>query len=462
MVNIGSKRVKAREPGSRIGRSRAWGAALAATLIAAAVLSISCNVNGVGIFYGLQNERKIATSGGLSTKLTIGSMVLVSGYYYAATGKIYVASNNQGIGATLTWTALPSPVSGAICTQLVSMTAPGGNGPLYAIFVSDSAPTVASISGSALVYQGTVNPADGTVSWTKDPAFANLYAQNLIVAGPAATPTLFVDASTTVQTDSTTTDTQYSLYWDNGGAATLVTLGGATTFTSPVIAGAYEQGTTPPTTGSYWFASGSQLYQSTIGTTTPGSATYTANAPAPPSGLSPGNLQFSAIYYSPGTAAATGGGLGALFASTRNGYLYAYVDASAGWTAASTVANSGSLVGLNGIIDTGTLFGSTDAVLVGSDIGYFEMDLTAGSLTSSSSLSLVAPNGDNDLSTDLNYTAASLHDITILNFLLDSTNLGDVRIFALTAGGAATVTGGGGGLWRNEPTGSGTRTWSQD
>jgi hypothetical protein len=95
--------------------------------LVSALLFVSCNPEGTGIFMSISTERKIKDSDFLDR--TVNRMLVIGTTYYACAGKIFTRQSD----APASWSALPIP-SGYLMANDMALLGTD----LFAVFLSDS------------------------------------------------------------------------------------------------------------------------------------------------------------------------------------------------------------------------------------------------------------------------------------------------------------------------------------
>ncbi len=135
------------------------------------------------------------------------------------------------------------------------------------------------------------------------------------------------------------------------------------------------------------------------------------------------------------------------------GKVFAYKGGT--WSTASIVSwpSGVTLTGLNGFYDY-SASATSHAVMVGADIGgYYEIGINPStfsvSTASTSPITLGQPGNTTTLTAGADYVSTALASAHVLGFFEDAA-ASPTRIFALSQNG----------LWLNEPSSTGQRTWT--
>lgn len=402
------------------------------------LLLAGCNAAGTGVFYSVENEKKVSNaSNNLPNDIISVSLVQynnTSGVnaLYEASGTVYGIDYSAAVNTTTgTWNTLAAPtgLSNPWCTQVAATNSnpASASATLYAIYGD-------SLDGSqGSVYEAQPSAPSGSngqnVNWSVVSPFnftggGSTTAQSLFVAGPSGSQILFVEEMT-----DTGSAFSYSLWaWTGSGTPTEV----ISNLGAPVVGVVYDS------TSTYYFASGATLYSTTSPSTT-NSAVADSN---PPSNF-PTATVYGGIYWS------IGGG-GTLFLSTRSlsattgaGYVYARSgnQSTAGWTVNSS-AIAYDLTSFGEIT-----LGGTDVIVVGADQGYYELDLGTGGWNGS----IITPTQGGSLTTDLNYVNIPLKTAAVNGFFVPPSPNSNL-LFAMSTQGlwVNNEPSGGGGSWEPE------------
>ncbi|HUZ18054.1 MAG TPA: hypothetical protein VMV68_06685 [Spirochaetia bacterium] len=382
-----------------------------------ALILTACNPNGAGIFYSLENEKKVTNASNLSSAITVGSMVhymnastaaaATVNAYYAAAGVVY-AVGYDGTTATTTgsqWNTVGAPDSTHTwCEQVAVLDNDSGTATLYAIYAKPD-------GSEAFLYKGTPSSQSAvqTLTWTPVTGFdsSNFLAESLYTAGPAAPGTDFAFVT------ALNSDGSYSLYSWDGLVKTQYTY---SHLSANVVGVTYDS-----VSGTYYFAAGSNYYSATSGAFASRTVNDTsASSPARVVGSArSAPTNYGGIYWS--------STLSTLFLSTRDGYVYATSNSGASWV------SNGSAVGygMNGLAEL-TLAG-TEVVVIGSDSGYYEVHLASG--WTDSTLTIYQPSTSTGaLTADANYPNLLLKTAAVRGFLTETVT-GGTGLFAVSTSG---------------------------
>ncbi len=372
-----------------------------ALLITITLLSFSCIDNPSGLFYSLQYESGI-DDGNLDNGLTVGGLAMRNGYYFAACGNL----KYKNIANDNSWTddnpagfldADTGLLSGYACYRLINLDE------LYAIYYNSDTLDYYLLKGDT----SAMSAAEGIV-WSSAITITALGGESLIDI-KQSNGRIFLYTETTVS-GAVGNDKRFSVYSTDAAAlaadtALTTELSGLTSYGELDVD---HDGT------NYWLITGNKLYTGLTGSLSDVTSTATA-ADTNDEILDNG---FGGIYCHSN---------GDVYLSTEEGVLLKY---SAGaWTDLTSAAVFNRIYDFKRV----TLGTDIDVLLLGSELGYYELDLNAATPT------FVSPeDADTQLTSTVQFSSIEMSNDIIKDFFVDSANN---RVFGLgyTAG-----------LWVNE------------
>jgi len=377
-------------------------------LLAALLLLSGCGDKESGIFFSIEQERKLDNNN-LPDAGTFTSMVKLVNDYYVSTGAVYRVGDADNFdyhldGSTGKWTKIANP-SGTLCAGLGVV-----SGTLYGIFFENPSPEDPADFDSHLYSFNTVGDVWSLVTSNS----ANTYTiEKMAVAnGVAFLLGYTLDGSN---------NREYAVHtWDG------------TTFTADVLTvlDQYSRFDAAFDGTNYWVAYGYGLYSNT----TPATIAVNATAATDMMATTTPAKQYMGIHYSPAP-------YNQLLVCQNGGALYRSSDGGTSWTALTNTISTVPYDFGDFTVDT------DDYILLATSDGYLEF---TGTLDDSAVFSL--PSGttdyDNYLTLDLRYALTN-------GFFADQgvatsgSGAQDV-LFVLTTGT---------GLWANRLYSDGSRYW---
>jgi prepilin-type processing-associated H-X9-DG protein len=384
----------------------------------AAVFSIGCTQDELGIFYSLEIESELEQDRGLEDNLKVWDMTkTAAGNYYIAAGTVYTRSS----GGTEDWSTVAPPQEEMLSSNILFF-----DGHLFSIYRTED--------GASRLYR---RPDTSGATWT-EVADADLNGKEIMSVFSAGTA-LFV-----CRRENPGTADAYTL-WNSA-------VGDPLNFSQTILTGLSENqspryifdasydGT------DYWVISGGLLLSGTSGNLSEVTMNQVGGG-----ALSPDN--FGGIFFVDSVDLGTANDL--IFISDKSGNLYTKEEGNADW-----------YVGVNPSTENQTITfydmelltvdesGSTVPVLmIGSNNGYYEVPFDG--TQDLASLSPSRPDIDS-YSTSINYLNTTLSEGTILELFLDNRGTGgdvtDDLMFACTSST---------GLWVNN-LGDTDRVWSRE
>ncbi len=377
---------------------------IAAAVLLAAVVLVSCEPGPSGLFALLEQEEPLDKGTAAFNANTAAFVVRVNGatnYYYAA------------VGATL----LRRPVAGTTWEAVTIPGAPAGS------VISSGVSFGTNLYLSYAPAADAIFHFDGT---TWDAAYDNLATgypvQSLLMASDGQ---MFAVTQTSTGTSASDYSTEYSIYYDTAGSFT--SSGAAVT---NVASG--QPNSVVTSAGTYWIVAGNKVFTG---------AENSLAEDAIPADISATKPAFGAFHD------------GARVLVSGTGYLF---NASAAYAKSGTFGSAERRLSSVIVVPANAASGATNAVLVGvkswaSDeyTGYYEYDalLNAGVFSS------VIPSTAYDMVSDNSNYVTTLDDLSIEGFYYDDTP-GDETLFARTAGK--------GGLWSNTWNGTIWSGWNRE
>ncbi|MBI9105550.1 MAG: hypothetical protein JEZ04_02335 [Spirochaetales bacterium] len=368
-----------------------------AILLTAAVLAFSCVDNPSGLFYSLQYESEII-DGELDNGLTIGDMAMRNAYYFIASG----AFRYKAVDGTTWSVSTPIDAAGYSCYKLINLDE------IYAIFFHTDT------LDYKLFKAVTTAVSTDVITWSEI-VIADIPTDERLIDIAQSGGRLFLYTEKTVSVVSGN-DKRYSVY-----STDATSLAAGTGLVDELDSlDSYGELDVDYDGANYWLISGNKLYSGLSGALVEDTAAAEASALILENG-------YGGVYCH-GTD---------VYLSTDEGVLLKYTGGA--WTDLTGAAS------LNRIFDIERVTiasESIDVLLLGSEKGYYELDLGAAAPVFTS-----PETADTKLSTPVQFASIELSNDVIRSFFFDTDNN---RIFAL---------GYNAGLWENSLQANG-RFWN--
>jgi hypothetical protein len=367
-------------------------------IIAAALLS-SCIENPSGLFYSLQSESAIY-DGTLDNGLTIGGMAERNSYYFIGAGNVKYKSTAD---TATTWTDdNPDILAGLdyTCYKLFNLDE------IYAIYFNSE-----SLDYKFFKADTSLMATNG-ITWGSEIVITGLDGEKLVDV-VSSNNTLFLYTETTV-TGVSGSEKRYSVYTTPFAALAAGTV--ITTEASLSSLASYGELDVDWDGTEYYLVSGNMLFKGTSGSWTDITSTAVA---AHTDGKIKGNGFGGLICVGPD-----------IYLSTEEGVLLKYSAGS--WSDLTSTAVLNRIYDFKRFTVTDE---NIDILLLGSELGYYELDLDATTPAFSS-----PETADTMLTSKVQFASIELSNDIVRDFFVDSDNTTASRVFAL---------GYNAGMWKN-------------